>query len=59
MPVGLIDLSGVADTSAIPAGTLEFGKLGTAEQKHLPWMQATFLMVANRKALETCRKAPT
>jgi multiple sugar transport system substrate-binding protein len=48
---GLIDLAGVADTSAIPAGTLEFGKLGTGEQRYLPWMQATFLMVANKKAL--------
>ena len=26
--------------------------MGTAEQKYLPWMQATFLMVANKKALE-------
>ena len=49
---GLMDLSGVIDTSVIPAGTLEFGKLGTGEQKYLPWMQATFLMVANKKALE-------
>ncbi len=51
-PDGLVDLTGVADTASIPAGTLEFGKLGTAEQKYLPWMQATFLMVANKKALE-------
>lgn len=49
---GLMDLSGVIDTSVIPPGTLEFGKLGTGEQKYLPWMQATFLMVANKKALE-------
>lgn len=51
VPDGLVDLTGVVDTSAIPTGTLEFGKLGTSEQKYLPWMQATFLMVANKKAL--------
>ena len=28
-----------------------FMKLGTNEQKYIPWMQATFIMVANRKAL--------
>ena len=31
---------------------LELGKLGTAEQKYLPWMQATYIMAANKKALE-------
>ncbi len=30
----------------------ELGKLGTGEQKYIPWMQATYLMVANKKALE-------
>ena len=28
------------------------GKLGTAEQKYLPWMQATYIMAANKKALQ-------
>lgn len=49
---GLIDLTGAVDLGAVNANHLEFGKLGTAEQKYAPWMQATFLMVANKKALE-------
>lgn len=52
VPDGLIDLTGAVDLSAVTANQLEFGKLGTSEQKYAPWMQATFLMVANRKALE-------
>lgn len=52
-PAGLVDLTGVVDTAGIPGGTLEFGKLGTAEQKSQPRIQSTFLMVANRKALES------
>lgn len=47
----LVSLSGI-DTSAVSPALLELGKLGTAEQKYIPWMQATYLMVANRKALE-------
>lgn len=43
-----VDLGGVAVNKAY----LELGKLGTAEQKYLPWMQATYLMAANKKALE-------
>ena len=31
---------------------MDLGKLGTGEQKYLPWMQATYLMAANKKALE-------
>ena len=48
---GLVDLSG-ADTAGIAPAMLELGKLGTDEQKYVPWMQATYLMAANRKALE-------
>ena len=48
---GLVDLSAI-DISAIPADIAAFGKLDSAEQKYIPWMQATFLMVANKKALE-------
>src|SRR5215472_1593557 len=35
----------------IPAGLLTLGKLGTAHQLYIPWMQASYVMVANRKAL--------
>ena len=31
---------------------LELGKLGTGEQKYLPWMQANYVMAANKQALE-------
>ncbi|MHB1110209.1 MAG: ABC transporter substrate-binding protein [Devosia sp.] len=42
-----IDLSGIAVSPAF----LELGKLGTSEQKYLPWMQATYVMAANKQAL--------
>ena len=35
----------------IPSGLLTLGKLGTAHQLYIPWMQASYVMVANRKAL--------
>lgn len=47
----LVDLSAI-DTSAVSPAMLDLGKLGTGEQKYIPWMQATYLMVANKKALE-------
>jgi len=47
----LVDLSGI-DVSAVSPAFLELGKLGTTEQKYIPWMQATYLMAANKKALE-------
>jgi multiple sugar transport system substrate-binding protein len=31
---------------------MELGRLGTDEQKYVPWMQATYVMAANREALE-------
>ena len=50
---GLSDLSGV-DLGGVNVNKayVELGKLGTTEQKYLPWMQATYLMAANKKALE-------
>lgn len=47
----LVDLSAI-DISAVGPAMAELGKLGGAEQKYIPWMQATYLMVANKKALE-------
>jgi multiple sugar transport system substrate-binding protein len=43
-----VDLSGVEVSPAF----MELGKLGTSEQKYLPWMQATYVMAANKQALE-------
>jgi multiple sugar transport system substrate-binding protein len=53
-PDGLADLSAVVDGLAAPASAayIELGKLGTGEQKYVPWMQATFIMAANKQALE-------
>jgi len=48
---GMADLSDV-DTSGVNGTFLELGKLGTSEQKYIPWMQATYIMAANKKALE-------
>lgn len=35
----------------IPAAFVELGKLGTSTQYYIPWMQATYVMAANKKAL--------
>jgi len=43
-----VDLSGITVSPAF----LELGKLGTSEQKYLPWMQATYVMAANKQALQ-------
>ena len=50
-----IDLTGI---NASPA-FMELGKLGTSEQKYLPWMQATYMMAANKQALPFLPPAPT
>ena len=43
-----VDLEGITISEAF----LELGKLGTNEQKYLPWMQANYVMAANKQALE-------
>lgn len=49
----LVDLSGVDVGGAkLNQAYKKLGMLGTGEQKYLPWMQATFLMAANRQALQ-------
>lgn len=49
----LVDLgtTEVAIDPVLPALT-ELGRLGTEEQKYVPWMQATYVMAANRQALD-------
>jgi len=55
------DFAGVSDTladasdidaSAVIPALMELGKLGSDEQLYVPWMQATYIMAANKKALE-------
>ncbi len=49
----LVDLSGI-DLGGVSVNETfrKLGQLGTSEQKYLPWMQATYVMAANKKALE-------
>jgi multiple sugar transport system substrate-binding protein len=47
----LVDLSKLAKDLKIGDSYMKLGKLGTGEQKYIPWMQATYVMAANRKAL--------
>jgi multiple sugar transport system substrate-binding protein len=50
----LTDLSGVAaklKNAGIAPALLKLGKLGTNKQYYIPWMQATYVMAANKKAL--------
>jgi multiple sugar transport system substrate-binding protein len=50
----LTDLSDVAkdlQKAGIPPELFTLGKLGTNKQYYIPWMQATYIMVANKKAL--------
>jgi multiple sugar transport system substrate-binding protein len=49
----LVDLSTV-DLGGVKVNETykKLGMLGTGEQKYLPWMQATFLMAANKQALQ-------
>ncbi|RRH98419.1 carbohydrate ABC transporter substrate-binding protein [Mesorhizobium tamadayense] len=49
----LVDLSAVDIGQAkVNEVYKKLGMLGTGEQKYLPWMQATFLMAANKQALQ-------
>jgi multiple sugar transport system substrate-binding protein len=55
LPAGALDpiddvAAGLKDRG-IPAGLMELGKLGTDKQYYIPWMQATYVMVVNKKAL--------
>lgn len=52
-PASLVDLSGVDIGGVTVNATFQkLGMLGTGEQKYMPWMQATYVMAANKKALE-------
>jgi multiple sugar transport system substrate-binding protein len=51
----LADLTPVANQlkrAGIPKDLMALGKLGTKRQLYIPWMQATYIMVANRRALQ-------
>lgn len=44
-------LAKLSDRGLVPA-FVELGKLGTGQQLYVPWMQATYIMAASKKALE-------
>ncbi len=57
----LLDLSDVAKDftsgkTAIEKSLMNLGKLGTNRQYYIPWMQATYVMAANKKALRQLPK---
>jgi multiple sugar transport system substrate-binding protein len=35
-----------------PQALIDYGKFGTSRQYYIPWMQATYMMVVNKKALQ-------
>jgi multiple sugar transport system substrate-binding protein len=49
--VPLDDLAGRLTGRGVPDQLLMLGKLGTAHQLYVPWMQASYIMVANKAAL--------
>jgi multiple sugar transport system substrate-binding protein len=49
--VPLDDLAGKLTDRGIPDPLLTLGKFGTAHQLYIPWMQASYIMVANKEAL--------
>jgi multiple sugar transport system substrate-binding protein len=47
----LDDLAGKLTARGIPDSLMTLGKLGTVHQLYVPWMQASYILVANKKAL--------
>jgi multiple sugar transport system substrate-binding protein len=47
----LDDLAAKLSGRGFPDDLMKFGKLGTEHQQYIPWMQATYVMVANKDAL--------
>jgi len=49
--VPLDELAGELTRRGVPDSLLTLGKFGTTHQLYIPWMQASYIMVANKKAL--------
>jgi multiple sugar transport system substrate-binding protein len=45
------DLAGQLQHAGITKNLMDLGRLGTNKQYYIPWMQATYVMVANKQAL--------
>lgn len=50
--VPLDDLAKELQDKGMPKALLDLGKLGTDKQQYIPWMQATYVMAANKQALQ-------
>jgi len=48
----LADVDGIPGTDTISKTYIDLGKLGSVGQKYVPWMQATYIMAANKEALK-------
>lgn len=48
----LDDLAKTLVATGMPQSLLDLGKLGKSEQQYIPWMQATYVMAANKEALQ-------
>lgn len=53
LPDALVDLAAEGVTAeGVQPSLMELGRLGTEAQMYVPWMQASYVMAANRKALD-------
>ncbi|PSH70359.1 ABC transporter substrate-binding protein [Phyllobacterium brassicacearum] len=50
--VPLDDLAEKLQGKGMPKALLDLGKLGKDKQQYIPWMQATYVMAANKQALQ-------
>jgi multiple sugar transport system substrate-binding protein len=48
----LNDVAKQLTKAGIPPDLMKLGRLGTNKQLYIPWMQATYIMVANKQALK-------
>lgn len=50
--VPLDDMAAKLAAAGMPKTVIDLGKLGTDKQQYIPWMQATYVMAANKEALQ-------
>jgi multiple sugar transport system substrate-binding protein len=50
--MNLNDVAKQLSKAGIPPDLMKLGRLGTNKQLYIPWMQATYIMVANKQALK-------
>jgi len=50
--MNLNDVAKQLTKAGIPADLMKLGRLGTNKQLYIPWMQATYIMVASKQALK-------